>query len=45
MPRYFLDIRMATGTVRDPEGVDLPDIEAARCEALRVAEDLREEDQ
>ncbi len=40
MPRYYIDIRSHFGINEDPSGVDLPDISAARTEALKVAENL-----
>ena len=40
MPRYYIDIRSHFGTNEDPNGIDLPDIDAARAEALKIAEKL-----
>lgn len=40
MPRYYIDIRSHFGINEDPSGVDLPDISAAKTEALKVAEKL-----
>ncbi len=40
MPRYYIDVRSHFGINEDPSGVDLPDISAARTEALKVAENL-----
>ncbi len=40
MPRYYIDIRSHFGINEDPSGVELPDISAARTEALKVAENL-----
>ena len=40
MPRYFIDIKSHFGTNEDPSGIELPDISAAKTEALKVAEDL-----
>jgi hypothetical protein len=40
VPRYYIDIRSHFGINEDPSGVDLPDISAARTEALKVAENL-----
>lgn len=37
MPRYFIDIRSRFGSIEDLEGINLPDADAARDEALRVA--------
>ena len=43
MPRYFFNIREGFEVDEDEEGVELPDIEAARAEALATVEELREE--
>ena len=40
MPRYYIDIRSHFGINEDPSGMDLPDVAAARTEALKVAERL-----
>lgn len=40
MPRYFFHIRTADGIIRDPDGSDLPDLDAARAEAEQSARDL-----
>jgi hypothetical protein len=40
VPRYYIDVRSHFGINEDPSGVDLPDISAARTEALKVAENL-----
>jgi hypothetical protein len=40
VPRYYIDIRSHFGINEDPSGIDLPDISAARTEALKVAENL-----
>ncbi|MGO4525083.1 hypothetical protein AB4097_09500 [Microvirga sp. 2MCAF35] len=40
MPRYYIDVRSHFGTDEDPSGIELPDIEAARMEAAKVAERL-----
>ena len=40
MPRYYIDIRSHFGINEDPSGLELPDIAAARTEALKVAENL-----
>jgi hypothetical protein len=40
VPRYYIDIRSHFGIDEDPSGMDLPDIAAARSEALRVAQEL-----
>ena len=36
MPRYYIDVRSHFATNEDPDGVELPDIAAAKAEALRV---------
>ncbi len=40
MPRYYIDIRSHFGTSEDPNGDDVPDIAAARSEALKVVQTL-----
>jgi hypothetical protein len=40
VPRYYIDIRSHFGINEDPSGIDLPDIDAARAEALKIAEKL-----
>lgn len=40
MPRYYIDIRSHFGTDEDPSGIELPDVAAARSEALRIAQEL-----
>lgn len=40
MARYYFHMRDANGRIRDEEGVDLPDIEAARAEAMRGARSI-----
>ena len=40
MPRYYIDIRSHFGIDEDPSGMDLPDIAAARSEALKVVQRL-----
>ena len=40
MPRYFFNIRSSEGIIRDPDGTELPDLEAARAEAELSARDL-----
>ena len=38
MPRFFFHLRSPSGTlIRDDEGVDLPDLDAAAHEAARTA--------
>lgn len=36
MPRYFIDLHDGTDLVRDREGYDLPDLDAARAQAARI---------
>jgi hypothetical protein len=36
MPRYYIDVRSHFATDEDPEGVELPDIAAAKAEALKM---------
>lgn len=43
MPLYFFNIRDGHDVDEDDEGVELPDVEAARAEALATVEELREE--
>jgi hypothetical protein len=40
VPRYYIDIRSHFGLDEDPSGVELPDIAAARSEALKVVQAL-----
>ena len=40
MPRYYIDVRSMFGVDEDLDGVDLPDVAAARVEALKLAEGL-----
>jgi hypothetical protein len=40
MPKYFFHIRTVDALIRDPDGSDLPDLEAARIEAGHSARDL-----
>jgi hypothetical protein len=41
MERYFLHLKKAgVGILEDEEGSDLPDLQAARDEALRAARDI-----
>ena len=37
MPRYYFHVRSGNDLTRDPDGSDLPDIDAARKHAVRVA--------
>ena len=43
MPRYFFNIRDGYDVDEDEEGVELPNVEAARAEALATVEELRDE--
>ena len=43
MPRFFFNIRDGYDLDEDEEGVELPDVEAARAEALATVEELRGE--
>ena len=43
MPRFFFNIRDGHELDEDLEGVELPDVEAARAEALATVEELRDE--
>jgi hypothetical protein len=40
MPLFFLNVRDGASLVRDPEGSEFADLEAARAEALASARDL-----
>ena len=40
MARYHFDVVTARETIRDPEGTELPSIEAARSEAIEDARQL-----
>jgi hypothetical protein len=40
MPRYYFHIRTADAFIRDPDGSDLPDLDAARVEAGHSARHL-----
>jgi hypothetical protein len=40
MPRFYIDLRGHFGTREDPSGTELPDLAAARREAIRIAEEL-----
>lgn len=42
MPRYYIDVRSAFGLDEDMDCVDLPDLNAAHAEALKVGHKLRE---
>jgi hypothetical protein len=41
MPVYFFNIRDGYEVDEDEEGIELPDLEAARAEALATVEELR----
>jgi hypothetical protein len=43
MPRFYFNIRDGYDVDEDEEGIELPDLEAARAEALATVEELREE--
>jgi hypothetical protein len=40
MPTYFFHLTSRGDYVEDEEGIDLPDLEAARCEMIATARDL-----
>ena len=40
MPLYYFHIRSSAGLIRDPEGIELPDLDAALAEAKRSAREL-----
>ena len=40
MPLYYFDLLDGDTLVRDEEGQDLPDVEAARCECIESAREL-----
>jgi len=40
MPRYYIDVRSMFGLDEDLDGIELPDVAAARVEALKLAEGL-----
>ncbi len=40
MDRYFFHFRNHTDRIIDPEGIELPSIDAAKSEALRAARDI-----
>jgi hypothetical protein len=43
MPRYYIDIRSHFATNEDTDGIELPDIAAARAEALKIGARLLED--
>ena len=44
MPHFYLHLRKGENFLRDPEGGEFIDIEAARQEAIQVARELVSED-
>jgi len=40
MPRYYRHIRQGDRLIEDPEGIELPDLDAARAEAFDGVRDL-----
>ncbi|HEX8571326.1 MAG TPA: hypothetical protein VF759_01095 [Allosphingosinicella sp.] len=44
MPRYYLSVCNGNGFVEDVEGQELPDLEAARAEAIRSARSIMASD-
>ena len=40
MPRFYIDVRGHFGTREDLFGIDLPDLAAAKSEALRIAGEI-----
>ena len=44
MPRYYFHVCNGTGFVQDEEGQELPDLEAARAEAIRNARSIMASD-
>lgn len=43
MPQYFFHVRDGDGLTEDPDGSDLPDLEAARTEAAIAAREIAAE--
>jgi hypothetical protein len=43
MPLFFFNIRDGYDVDEDEEGVELPDLDAARAEALATVEELRDQ--
>jgi hypothetical protein len=43
MPLFFFNIRDGYELDEDEEGIELPDLEAARAEALAIVEELRDQ--
>ena len=44
MPRFFLNIHNGLGLVRDEEGTDVPDVEAARRKAIEGVRSILSEE-
>lgn len=40
MPRYYRHIRQGDRHIEDPDGIELPDLDAARAEAITGVRDL-----
>jgi len=40
MPRYYRHIRQGDQLIQDPEGIELPDLDAARADALQGIRDI-----
>ncbi|WP_404809965.1 DUF6894 family protein [Microvirga lenta] len=40
MPRYYCHIRQGKQLIQDPEGVDLPDLDAAQVQAIQGIRDV-----
>ncbi|TXM97288.1 hypothetical protein FV242_31965 [Methylobacterium sp. WL64] len=36
MPRYFIDLHDGTAVLRDREGYEVPNLDAARAQAVRI---------
>jgi hypothetical protein len=43
MPRYYIDVRSHFATNEDPDGIELPDIAAAKAEAMKMGAKLLED--
>ncbi|WP_210483236.1 DUF6894 family protein [Microvirga antarctica] len=43
MPRFYFNIRDGYDLDEDDEGIELPDLDAARAEALATVEELRDQ--
>ncbi|GAA0571087.1 hypothetical protein GCM10009416_07110 [Craurococcus roseus] len=41
MPTFYFHVRDGDRLIEDPEGVDLPDLDAARAEAATAARQIR----